>query len=484
MRIGLACGLVAFLGMVISPALCDDDEISTFRIPVRNQYARIYDLRQYVEKQYIADNRDEAVIERIRARLCQETGAYNQLLIDFRNARTRHGLNEEFLLLRESLMALSEITAMYSILHGEAHTPAPVTEQERSAIRERVFEEIGWYARDKLDDALRIEGLADILLAGSFEAARDEAVAQMRRHVRKAIADEMERLVGLRFYDTASLGEVLGMKARHLVERGIAKLLVKVTSNHLVISVATTVLLRWIGPKIMEALREKGNHEARVARSRDTIAAARDRLNALPGNADLGDVARALANAKRTINATHYLQSDLTRASKWALLTQVTDPMGDLTRTISLTNLRFLLDKPAYTEHYKLAERLIRDIRTYAKCTEDEVVEEDETDEPRAEFPPVFLIHTSERRVEDDDPEWEEDQHWYTSPERPAGNVVRYRDATGHVFARPTDVSFKIDRVLGPFINSEQRDPVFREIQQEQFIVTRAPWVPWGRSTP
>ena len=72
MRLGLACGFTAFLGLLVSPALCDDDEITKFRIPIRDGYSRIYALRQYVEKQFTADTQDEAVIERIRVGLCHE----------------------------------------------------------------------------------------------------------------------------------------------------------------------------------------------------------------------------------------------------------------------------------------------------------------------------------------------------------------------------------------------------------------------------
>jgi hypothetical protein len=452
------------------------NEVSQFRIPIRAQYSRIYELKQDVEQHFTADNRDEQVVEGLRKRICRETGTYDQLLTDFQNARTRHGLDEEYLLLGESMLALSEIASMYAILKGELPSPAPVPENERNEIRDSVLEELEGYARIKIDEVLKTEGLADILLAGSFEEARDEAVSQFRWHLEEKIADEMERLVGLRFYDGPSLREALHAKARSLVERGVAKLLVNVTSNQLIISVAATVLVRWIGPKIKEAFREKGNHEFRVERSVGTLRAASRRLNSLRGDTDLAEVMRAFDDAQRAIKATSYLQSDLRRAGKWTLLTQITDAIGELGDTIQFTSKRFLLDKPAHAEFFEGAEECIREIRALAACTGTPVVVQEEPHNPDPNFRLAYLVHVSQIRVEDDNPEWVDHPRWYTTPERPAGNEVRWHDVEGTI-SRPAMVSFKIDEVRGPFITAEQYQQAYSEIAEQQMIVTPAPWV-------
>lgn len=477
MRANLATCLCMLLGLY-SAISVSADEVSDFRIPIRAQYSRIYELEQDVEQHFTANNRDEQVVEGLRKRICRETGTYEQLLADFQNARTRHGLDEEYLLLGESMLALSEIASMYSILKGEVPSPAPVPENERNAIRDRVLDELEGYARIRIDEALKTEGLADILLAGSFEEARDEAVSQFRWRLEGKIADEMERLVGLRFYDGPSLREALHAKARSLVERGVAKLLVNVTSNQMVISVAATVLVRWIGPKIKEAFREKGNHEFRVERSVGTLRAASNRLNSLPGNADLAEVLRAFDDAQRAIKATSYLQSDLRRAGKWTLLTRITDAIGELGGTIQFTSMRFLLDKPAHAEFFEEAEEYIREIRALAACTGTPVVvQEEEPQNPDPNFRLAYFVHVSQIRVEDDNPEWVEHPRWYTTPERPAGNEVRWHDAEGNIGRRDTFVSFRVDEIRGPFITAEQYQQAYSEVAEQQPIVTPAPWV-------
>ena len=474
-RLSIALSVLFGLQLAISASA---NEVSEFRIPIRAQYSRIYDLKQDVEEHFTANTRDEQVIERLRNSICRETSTYSQLLTEFQNARTRHGLDEEYLLLGESMLALSEIASMYSILKGEAPSPAPVPENERNDIRDRVLEELDGYARIRIDEALKTEGLADILLAGSFEEARDEAVSQFRWHLEGKIADEMERLVGLRFYDGPSLREALRAKARSLVERGVAKLLVNVTSNQLVISVAATVLVRWIGPKIKEAFREKGNHEFRAERSVGTLRAASRRLNSLRGDTDLAEVLRAFDDAQRVIKATSYLQSDLRRAGKWTLLTQITDAIGELGDTIQFTSMRFLLDKPAHAEFFEDAEEYIREIRALAACDGTPVVvQEEEPQNPDTNFRLAYLVHVSQLRVEDDDPEWVDHPRWYTALERPAGNEVRWHDAQGNIGRRDTFVSFRIDEIRGPFITAEQYQQAYSEIAEQQMIVTPAPWV-------
>ncbi len=461
MRTARRCALVGLLATIVSPVWSD---VTAFRQPIREQHGRILKLRSDVESAFIQERRGEDVSERIQARLCKESDAYQQLLNDFRNATTRHGLDEEFLLLRECVIAMDEVVAMYSVISGTARSATPPTEEETAALKGQVFEEIGYYTRDKLDEALKAEGLADILLAGSFEEARDEAVAQMRVKMQDAMADEMERVIGLRFYDFDTLGESLRFKARHLVEKGVAKLLVRVTSNELVVEWVAGVLIRWIGPKLREAFRVRGNHEARVARSAGTIEAARRRLNEFTGDANIRDVARAVADARRTINATRYLQSDLRGAGDGALLAQITDPIGDLERTISLTNRRFLLDKPSYAEHYQIADRFLREVRGFAKCSEVEVADDtDEEDDDAGvgeiklvEFPPRFLIHviltnTTGGPVEKD--------AWILHGGRPnEDGWIRTADGGGGTF------SHKTDQTMGPYTNSHQLCPALKVI--------------------
>jgi len=463
MRVLPTAVLAVLAGVVVGAAPAD---VSAFRQPVREQYGQILKLRQDLEDALRSQQHDEEFVKRTQARLCKEAEGYRQLLNDFQNATTRHGLDEEFLLLRECLIAMDEIGAMYAIIGGERRPPENLTPEELDGLKARVLQELDYSVRDVIDEKLKVEGLADILLAGSFEEARDTAVAKVGERLRETLADEMERVVGLRFYDLETLGESLEFKARHLVEKAVAKLLVRVTTNEFVIEWAAGVLIRWIGPELQEAFREKGNHEFRVGRSVGTLEAAGRRLNEFTGEADIRDVSRAIDDAQRAIGATQYLRSDLTRANNMALLAQLTDKIGELQRTIHLTSVRFLLDKPAFDEHFKIADRFVRELRRFADCSDAQAVEPDEGEQDASlegiayvEFPPRFLIHIIETRTAGGP---EEVDVWILHSERPNDDgVVLTADGTGGNFVN------KADKTMGPYTNSHQLCPVLKRLGLE-----------------
>jgi hypothetical protein len=222
--------------------------------------------------------------------------------------------------------------------------PPELTDRDKAVVRSQWEGVLRDVIREKLAERLGNEGLADVLTAGSLAEVEQIAADRLGTQLRREVGNEMERLTGLRIFDTVSLGDAMRTKARQAAEQSIGRLLVRLTSNQLIVSVGTTMLIDWLGPKLKEALREKGNLDARTARSIGTLRAARDNLNRFTGTARLSDVARAVDQAEGTISATKYLRQDLansTRPNRDALRKELEAAITNLNRTIDLTRRRF-----------------------------------------------------------------------------------------------------------------------------------------------
>jgi hypothetical protein len=317
-------------------------QVTKYQAPLAAQYQRLQQLQSSFEALLSAKNPDKARVQAAGAELAKEVQATQKLLGDFCSAQTRHGLQSELQAVRDILAALDQMQQMNRRLGGAK--PPELTDRDKAAVRSQWEGVLRDVVREKLAERLGSEGLADVLTAGSLAEAEQLAADRLGAQLRKEVGDEMERLTGLRIFDTVSLGDSLKVKARQVAEQSISRLLVKLTSNQLLISVGTTILIDWLGPKLKEALREKGNLDARTARSIGTLKAARDDLNRFTGTARLSDVARAVDRAEGTINATKYLRQDLAhsnRPNKAALSKELQAAITNLNRTIDLTRRRF-----------------------------------------------------------------------------------------------------------------------------------------------
>ncbi|MFQ6097468.1 MAG: hypothetical protein ACE5O2_07030 [Armatimonadota bacterium] len=450
--------LVVILALVGLGARNASSEVTRFIEPLRAQHARIITLVTEMETLVAAGTADEDKLAAARARLCGEAGSFHELFNDFRNARTRHGLEEEFDLLRQSLVALERLQSMYRAMGGE--TVVPPTPEEQDLIRRQLRDYLLRRLKDKIAKRLESEGLREILTADSWNEAREIAVRQAHEKLRREIEDEMERLVGLRFYSRESLARALRNQARLAVERGVAKLLVRVTTNELVIQWAAGVLIRWIGPKLKEALRGKGNLDFRVQRSVGTLEASRRSLNALKPDSHLSSVRAAVDRAQRAINATRYLQGDLQRADQAPLLGQLVEAITNLQRTINITVKRFLLDKKDYEEDFEVADGFLSELERTLGCAQLATAETPREQQqptpsvPRIDFPPKYLIHV----IEVNTPAGPQKRDvWVIRSGKPDENgVFLDPDGYGGVFVT------KSDRTLGPFTSNYQLAPVLK----------------------
>lgn len=287
--------------------------------------------------------------------------AYQATLRDFQRAETRRGLFEELDLLVETPILLNQVVVKYQKLAG-----APFTPLNPNALNDSwqdVSRTVLSLAREQFSSRLESEGLKDILTSDSWSEALDKTAFHAQRKVDEFLDRETERLFGIGFHDARSAERALRLQMRREIRRHVAKLLVKVTSNEIVIEIVAGPVIRWIErdlvPRLREALRQKGNIPERLARSLETMESARDELNWLRCDARLSEVRRRLDAAMGTLQATHFLERDIRNANAAASLASLDEGRNNLSRTIFLTRNRFLLVKDDYEDDLVFINNLV-----------------------------------------------------------------------------------------------------------------------------
>lgn len=279
-------------------------------------------------------------------------GAYLGTLRDFQRGETRRGLMEELDLLVDTTDLLNKVVIKYQAL---ARVPlAPVNPETRKRSRDEVLSTLLALAREQCTARLDSEGLRDILNSASWGEALDRTVFHVQRKVNELLDRETEKIFGIGFHDAQSARRALQLQMRREVRRHVAKLLVKITSNEIVIEILAAPIIRWIErdllPRLQEALREKGHLPERVTRSVRSLENAREALNRLTCDARIQDVRQVLAAATGTLNATCYLQKDLKAAQDFDKITTLGNAIGRLKQTMHLTWSRFLLSPNDYED--------------------------------------------------------------------------------------------------------------------------------------
>ncbi len=290
---------------------------------------------------------------------------YHAVFRDFKQAETRRGLVEELELLVETPLLLNEVVIKYQHLAQVTLTPLKPEDLVRS--RDERSRTIIKLARDHFASRFESEGLREILTSDSWEEAVEKTAGLARGKVEEFIEGETERIFGFGFHDIESARRALQLQMRREVRRQVAKLLINVTSNQIVIEIVAGPVIRWIErdlvPRLKEALRQKGNLPNRVTRSVETMENARRALNSLPCEARMKEVRIRLAAARGTIHAARFLDKDLKAAGAIEELARLDSALKDLGRTISLAERRFLVNKDDYEEDLVLIDEVIAVLR-------------------------------------------------------------------------------------------------------------------------
>lgn len=295
-----------------------------------------------------------------------ESKAYADTLHRFVYAKTRKGLPEEVALVQENSELVYECIGQYK----------RVADVDKRDLKRKIIEDvIVKEARDyfvsrskkriaqKLDNA----GLREILDAKSWNEALDKTLVIFQKGAEREIEAATEKAFGLPFHDEGSLKVALRQRFHDVLEKGVAKVIVRLVANGIVVNVGAHEAVQWLEknlwPHLREALREKGDFDIRVPRSLGTLNEARMVLFRLPNNAEIPTVLRAMDVAKGKLVATRYLEKDMRDAWK----PELTGSMKDLyeaqlsvEQLMDITRQRFMLDKREAVEKLGNSEGELR----------------------------------------------------------------------------------------------------------------------------
>lgn len=346
-----------------------DGALTRYLAALKARYQSISKLDRQLSTMIRQSRPDNHTLVELGRNAIQELSAYQQTLREFIHGETRRGLFEELDLLADTTLAANQVAVKYQHLAG-----VPLIPLNRDALnqsKKTAAETILQLAREEFASRFKSEGLQDILTRESWNEALETAAYHTQRKVNEFLDRETEKVFGLGFHDARSAQRALRMQMRREVRRQVAKLLVKITSNEIVIELLAGPVIRWIEgnliPRLREALRQKGNIPARVTRSLQTMETARMNLNRLSCNARIAEVRRCLNAAVATIHATRFLKKDIQRANAVQELNRLTDGMAHLKRTMSLARRRFLLMDTDYEEDLPVIDALVGQMLDYLK---------------------------------------------------------------------------------------------------------------------
>lgn len=278
----------------------------------------------------------------------------------YRKAKTRYGTQEELRLITSIGTGLREARGNLRKAAGEAEAPS-------RADVDAALKEVGLFqtfVAIKIEDRLAIEGLADVLMSRSFREMRDKVVREIHAQLRTRAEAEITRLTGLRIRLGVPLKQQIEDFLRAEFSRLLSRLVITAGPAGIFVSMIGDRIFSLIGKALKEALRGKGNLEARTDTTLTGFDRLRRQLNALPPNAPMDKVRAAVREAQRALGATKFLKGDLERAKRNDLVLDLEDAEADLTRTLSLSKRRFLLDSDLVGEDFGIAVAAMRAVRT------------------------------------------------------------------------------------------------------------------------
>jgi hypothetical protein len=278
----------------------------------------------------------------------------------YRKAKTRYGTQEEIQLTESIGMGLREARGNLRKAAGE---PDPVSKQEVDA----ALKEVGLFqafVAIKIEDRLGVEGLADVLQSRSFREMRDKVVTEIHVKLRQRAEAEIKRLTGLSIRLGVPLKEQIRDFLRAEFSRLLSRLVVTAGPAGIFVSLIGERIFNLIGKALQEALRGKGNLDARTDTTLAGFEGLRRQLNALPPNATLDKVRNVVRAAETALGATKFLKGDIARAKRNDLALDIEDAEGDLKQTLKRTKFRFLLDSDLLDLDFGIAVAAMRAVRS------------------------------------------------------------------------------------------------------------------------
>lgn len=239
----------------------------------------------------------------------------------------RRGLQEELELVRQ-MRALVQRSTL--ILQQLSQLQMPQDEdpgyekRSQSIAREAVIALLQQKVADKLDR----EGLGAFIKEEHLGLIRERSARQLEKSMKAYLDEQLQQSIGIRLNDLKSLKAAARAKVRHEINAQVARLVLNISSQQLLIRFAQDVVLEFLEeelwPQIREGLRPKGNLEARTYASIATLEESYEELAALsnsdPTSLDLNEARKVLRRAEGREKAMRYLLKDTKRAGREDLL--------------------------------------------------------------------------------------------------------------------------------------------------------------------
>jgi hypothetical protein len=370
-----ALALVAVLGMgglLVTAASARPDER-----PAGDVTAYVADLREAAQlatqaadaTEWLAANDAKrcAQVSPAASRLAAAAAAARDVFRRYQRAKTRFGTQEEINLLGVVALGLRESRASLRKVAGEASGPPSAAEQASARKEVGIFQQ---FIAIKLEDRFRVEGLADVLTATSFRDFTRRATAELHRRLKARGEAELRRLTGLRIRLDVPIGRQIRDFLEAELSRALSKLVVAAGPAGIFVNLVAGRFLdpgrivALVGKELREALRNKGNLEARTRASIAGLDTLRRPLNA-PKDTPVDRIRAAVRNAQRALGQTAFLKGDLQRAidstndpgrkqTLAQLLADLKKKEGDLARAIKLATGRFFLDSQLVGEDWSI----------------------------------------------------------------------------------------------------------------------------------
>lgn len=196
--------------------------------------------------------RDKAKTDLVGQHLLDRIAGMRGAIVTYKNAKTRFGLQVEFDTMKEILNDLAIAHKGYGTMTGTE--PQTITERQRREARAEMDKGLKQALVSVIDQKLGSHGLAEALTAESFEEVKLIAANRVKDRVLNDL--DLEMLTWAKFGGPlSSFNDQVMKTGRRLAVKYVGSLLVKLTTNTLIIEFAAGVIVRWVGSVLKRALR-------------------------------------------------------------------------------------------------------------------------------------------------------------------------------------------------------------------------------------
>ncbi len=359
--------------------------ISNYAAALRQQSQRTEAASNELMEMVRQNEKNRKTIASVGRRYLTEVDRTIQIVDNYRNAKTRFGLQSEIDDMTVMFSAIKTGQWSLATLAGKQQTVS-YTPNEVNLARQQFNTEIVPLIKQLVDMRLGSMGAADFLTDPGFDQAVSIVATRIGTQVRTEIEAEIRKVVGVRVRLGSSLKDHLLRSARTFVSRKIDNVFLRFAANHFVVELFAVRILEWIGPRLREFLRPKGNLVSRTDRAVSGMKRRANDLYSMTGEADIDRVRRTVAAAENHIKANNLLRGDIQRSRRDDLYQKLAGEEKALLRAVSITKTRFLMGSPMVEVPFG---RLIDELRAARKTALGIIEELERTTGPVAVVPPI-----------------------------------------------------------------------------------------------